>query len=197
MWEKRFSTPEYVFGTEPAQFLLDHAHYFRPALSVLSVADGEGRNSVHLAELGLHVTALEYAPSAIAKARTLAKDRGATVDFRQFDVVAQDFEGHYDIVLGVFIQFVGPEERAPLFRKMQGATKPGGLIMLHGYTPDQIAHGTGGPPDARNMYSCKSLHEEFAHWDILTCQEYERDVQEGCGHSGMSALIDFIARKPE
>ncbi|KPP88734.1 MAG: Methyltransferase domain [Rhodobacteraceae bacterium HLUCCO07] len=197
MWEERFSTPDFVFGKEPATFLLDHADFFQPGLSVLSVADGEGRNSVHLAELGLKVTALEYAPSAVAKARTLADERGVMVDFRQCDVLAQDFEGLYDIVLGVFIQFVGPVERRRLFRKMQGATKPGGLVMLHGYTPEQIGRGTGGPPDARNMYTCKSLSEEFSGWEILTCREYERDVQEGRGHSGLSALIDFIARKPE
>ncbi len=197
MWEERFSTPDYVFGKEPAKFLLDQADFFRPGLSVLAIADGEGRNSVHLAGRGLHVTALEFAPSAIAKARALADARGVTVDFRQHDVIAQDFEGLYDIVLGIFIQFVGPVERNHLFRKMQGATKSGGLIMLHGYTPEQIAHGTGGPPDARNMYTCKTLRESFPSWEILTCREYEREVQEGRGHSGLSALIDFIARKPQ
>ena len=197
MWEERFATPDYLFGKEPAQFLLDHADLFQPGLSVLSVADGEGRNSVHLAQRGLQVTALEFAPSAIAKARILADERGVTVDFRRFDVLTQEFDGTYDIVLGVFIQFVGPAERAQLFRKMQDATKPGGLMMLHGYTPEQIAHGTGGPPDVRNMYTCKTLSESFLGWEIHKCREYEREVQEGRGHSGLSALIDFIARKPE
>ncbi|WP_137700238.1 SAM-dependent methyltransferase [Marimonas lutisalis] len=196
MWEERFSTPDYVFGKEPAQFLRDHETYLAPGLSALSVADGEGRNSVFMAQKGLAVTALEFAPSAIRKARALAAERDVSVDFRQFDVLAQDFEGEYDIVAGIFIQFVGPVERGKLFRQMQRVTKPGGIVLLHGYTPEQIQHGTGGPPDVRNMYTCKTLRESFPGWEVLECREYEREVQEGRGHSGMSALIDFIARKP-
>lgn len=79
---------------------------------------------------------------------------------------------------------------------MKKTTKPGGLVMLHGYTPEQLAHGTGGPPFAENMYTESLLQNAFSGWEILECRAYEREVQEGRGHSGLSALIDFIARKP-
>lgn len=196
MWEERFATPDYVFGKDPAIFLTEYRDYLTPGASALSVADGEGRNSVYMAAQGMDVTALEFAPSAIAKARALAAERGVTVQFRQFDVLAQDFEGEYDLVAGIFIQFVGPVERNKLFSHMKSVTKPGGVVMLHGYTPEQLNHGTGGPPFVANMYTCKTLRECFPGWEILTCREYEREVQEGRGHSGLSALIDFIARKP-
>jgi len=32
--------------------------------------------------------------------------------------------------------------------------------------------------------------------EIIRLEEYDREIQEGAGHSGMSALIDLIARKP-
>lgn len=194
MWEERFaSTSDFVFGKDPAQFLLDHAKWFKPGQTVLSVADGEGRNSVHLAKQGLDVTALEFAPSALAKARMLAAEQGATVNFRQFDVLAQDFEGQYDIVMGLFIQFVGPVERNKLFAKMLKATKPGGLIILHGYTPEQVALGTGGPPFVANMYTEKTLRECFPTCEVLEVREYEREAQSG---KGVAAYIDFVARVP-
>ncbi len=198
MWEERFaSSPDFVFGKTPAQFLLDHDDYLTPGYTALSVADGEGRNSVHLAERGLNVTALEFAPTAIARARDLATERGVQVDFRQLDIMAQPWPTQqFDLVAGIFIQFVGPDGRRAQFRHMRDATKPGGLVMLHGYRPKQLDYGTGGPPFAENMYTGTILRAAFAGWDILLCREHDSAIHEGRGHSGQSALIDFIARKP-
>ncbi len=112
MWEERFATPpDYVFGKSPARFLIEHESWFKPGQTALCVAEGEGRNSVFMAQQGMLVTALEFSPSALAKARALADERGVSVDFRQVDVLAQDFEGEFDIVTGFFIQFTGPVER--------------------------------------------------------------------------------------
>ena len=197
MWEERFNTPDYVFGKAPAAFLLAHDHLVAPGDTALCVADGEGRNSVHLAARGVRVTALEYAPSAIAKAQALAREAGVEVDFRQVDVLAHDWPEDYDAVLGIFIQFVGPDARKALFEGMKRSTRPGGLVLLHGYTPEQIAYGTGGPPHAENMYTPDQLARDFAGWDILENRAYEREIEEGRGHSGRSALIDFVARKPD
>ncbi|HKK85637.1 MAG TPA: class I SAM-dependent methyltransferase [Roseovarius sp.] len=196
MWEDRFQTPDYVFGTEPAAFLKDHADLLPPnGATALSVADGEGRNSVFMAEQGLEVTALEYAPSAIAKARKLAETKGVIVDFREVDVLNHTWPETYDIVAGIFIQFVGPDARPILFNGMKQSVKPGGLILLHGYTPKQLEFGTGGPPCAENMYTEDMLRTEFADWEILDCRAYERHIEEGEGHKGQSALIDLVARK--
>nr|WP_037295295.1 class I SAM-dependent methyltransferase [Roseobacter sp. AzwK-3b] len=197
MWEERFATQEYVFGREPAAFLTDHADLLVPGATALAVADGEGRNSVFMAERGLEVTALELAPSAIAKARALAAEKGVTVSFRETDVLAHDWPETFDLVVGIFIQFVGPDERARLFDGMRRSVKPGGLILLHGYTPEQIALGTGGPPYAENMYTEDLLRAAFGDWQILECRAYEREISEGRGHCGRSALINLVARRPE
>lgn len=198
MWEERFAaTNEFVFGKAPAQFLLDYQGYLEPGKTALTVADGEGRNSVYMARQGLEVTALEFAPTAVARARQLAAEQGVAVDFRQHDIMAQPWpDQQYDLVAGIFIQFVGPDGRRIQFQRIKEATKPGGVVMLHGYRPEQLDYGTGGPPFAQNMYTEVILRAAFVGWDILELREYDREVQEGRGHSGMSALIDLIARKP-
>jgi 2-polyprenyl-3-methyl-5-hydroxy-6-metoxy-1,4-benzoquinol methylase len=43
---------------------------------ILAVADGEGRNSVWLAEQGLDVHAIDFSRTAQDKARALARERG-------------------------------------------------------------------------------------------------------------------------
>lgn len=197
MWEHRFATPEYVFGTEPASFLTHRSDVFPAGASVLSVAEGEGRNAVWLAAQGCRVTALEYAPSAIAKAHKLADARGVTVDFIAADVLAHAWPTDaFDITLGVFIQFAGPDDRRAIFDGMARATKPGGRIALHGYTPKQLDYRTGGPGRLENLYTPDILTNAFPGWRVEICEGYERDLDEGAGHSGRSALIDFVAVKP-
>ena len=82
MWDERYSTEEYVFGTDPAAFRTQHEELFVPGSETLVVADGEGRNSVYLATRGMQVTAMDVSEVGVEKARRLAIDRGATVDFR-------------------------------------------------------------------------------------------------------------------
>lgn len=198
MWEERYSkSDDYVFGRDPARFLVEHGAYLTAGHTALSVADGEGRNSVYMAEQGMHVTAYEFAPTAIARARELAADRGVSVDFREVDILNHDWpRDAFDLVAGIFIQFVGPEERRVQFDGMKRSLKPGGVLLLHGYTPEQLEHGTGGPPFAENMYTEAQLAADFEGWEILENRAYEREVQEGRGHQGLSALVDFVARKP-
>ncbi len=197
MWNNRFSQPGYLFGTEPAQFLTRHKEWLKPGLSALAVADGEGRNSVYLAGQGLRVTAMDYSDVAIAKAKKLAADKGVSVAFNHADISQWDWvEARFDLVVAVFIQFTGPEARKGVFDGMKRTLKPGGTLMLHGYTPEQIAHGTGGPRAVENLYTLELLQQAFGDFDIRTLNAYETEIDEGAGHSGRSALVDLIATKP-
>ena len=98
--------------------------------------------------------------------------------------------------MAIFIQFADPEFRTRIFAGMQQATKPGGLILLQGYRPEQIAYGTGGPPTPENLYTETLLREAFAGWTIEHLASHDSVIEEGAGHSGLSALIDLVARKP-
>ncbi len=198
MWNERYDSPDYLFGKAPSQFLTTHAHHLKAGDTALAVADGEGRNAVFLAERGLRVTAFDYAPNALAKARKLADERGVTVDFRQADITSWDWDAaRYDVVAAIFIQFAGPDLRDAIFDGLQRALKPGGLLLLHGYAPRQVEYGTGGPPHRENMYTLAMLEKAFAGLDIVHSADYDADIDEGTGHSGRSALVDLIARKPK
>ncbi|WP_456387631.1 SAM-dependent methyltransferase [Profundibacter sp.] len=197
MWNERFSKAGYLFGTEPAQFLVEHAGYLTAGAKVLAVADGEGRNSVFMAGLGLEVDAMDGSHVAIEKARALAMAREVTVNFQEADINKWEWpEDQYDLVVAIFIQFVGPAQRDEIFAGMKRTLKPGGVLMLHGYTPEQVALGTGGPANVENMYTDTMLTQAFADFDILELKSYQRHVDEGEGHCGTSALIDLVARKP-
>lgn len=197
MWNDRFSKPGYLFGTEPAVFLQTYAGHLKRGDSALAVADGEGRNSVFMASCGLDVTAMDFSDVAIEKARKLAQERGVEVDFNQSDIDLWPWEPEkFDLVVAIFIQFVGPARRKAIFDGMKRTLKPGGTLMLHGYTPEQIGFGTGGPGVLENLYTADMLRQDFSGFDIKVLTAYEKDIEEGPGHSGRSALIDLIAIKP-
>lgn len=197
MWNDRYAGEDYLFGTEPADFLKRAALRLPPASRVLCVADGEGRNSVHLARLGHRVTAFDMSPNAVEKARRLAAETGVDVDLHVSTLEDWAWEQDFDAVAAIFIQFQGPEDRAVTFANIARAVRPGGMLLLHGYAPRQVGYGTGGPPHEANMYTLPLLREAFAGWEVLDEADYDAVIEEGAGHSGRSGLIDFVAVKPE
>jgi hypothetical protein len=101
----------------------------------------------------------------------------------------------FDAVVAIFFQFAGPGLRSRIFRSIEASLKPGGLLLIEGYRPEQLAYKTGGPPNAENMYTEALLREAFAGMEILSLRAYDAAIEEGTAHKGMSALIDMIARK--
>ncbi|PKO68562.1 MAG: SAM-dependent methyltransferase [Betaproteobacteria bacterium HGW-Betaproteobacteria-16] len=195
-WNQRFAASGFLFGSAPNAWLREHASVWSPGDRVLCVADGEGRNSVWLAEQGLTVDAFDIAEIGVAKARDLAAQRGVTVNFTVAD--CDDYawpEAACDGVAAIFVQFADPALRERLFARMVRALKPGGHLVLQGYTPQQLEYKTGGPPLASHLYTEALLREAFAELDIVSLREYEADLAEGSGHHGRSALIGLVARR--
>lgn len=203
IWSGRYrdAGDDYLFGVAPNRFLAHRADILRNGRTALSVADGEGRNSVWLAEQGLEVTAVEISPVGVAKARKLAAGRGVRVNFEITDIMAADWPppektDAFDWVVAIFVQFVGPVERPRQMAALKRAVRPGGRILLQGYTPKQVEYKTGGPSAVENLYTQELLSSLFADWQIEELVEYEDEVDEGRGHRGRSALIGLVARKP-
>ena len=197
MWDQRFSGDDYLFGREPNDYLRSKAPLLPAGGSVLCVADGEGRNSVWLAQQGFNVQAFDISEVGVAKARLLASEAGVSVDYtvadcEQYDWAAQSHDG----VVAIFIQFADPELRARLFAKMVRALKPGGVLILQGYTPRQLDYKTGGPGQLSHLYTADLMREAFKDLQIVELVEYEAELNEGARHAGRSALLGLVATKP-
>jgi SAM-dependent methyltransferase len=195
-WNRRFAGDDFLFGTEPNVWLRDHASLWPAGGRILSVADGEGRNSVWLARQGFNVDAFDIAEVGVAKARRLAERHGVQVNCTVADCDTFLWKrSHYDGIAAIFVQFADPELRIRLFGHMVDGLKPGGILLLQGYTPKQLEYRTGGPPFASHLYTQELLRKSFDELEIAELQEYEDIVQEGTGHCGKSALIGMVARR--
>lgn len=195
-WNQRFAGEQYLFGTAPNLWLRDHAQLWQPGERVLCVADGEGRNSVWLALRGLLVDAFDIAQVGVAKARRLAAAHGVAVRYAVLDCDACQWpEAVYDGVAAIFVQFADPPMRRRLFANITRTLKPGGTLVLQGYTPKQLEYRTGGPPLASHLYTRAMLRAAFADMRIVELRQYEAEIAEGTGHKGRSALIGMVAQR--
>lgn len=196
-WQERYSTPDYRFGKEPNEFLVRCKRLLPRTGKVLAVADGEGRNGVWLAKQGLDVLSIDFSPAALGKARKLADENKVAVIFEEADVHTWPYpDEEFDVVAEIFTQFSTPEQRVQKWTGMRRALKRGGLLIVQGYTPKQLDYGTGGPKQIEHLYTREMLERTFGDLTDVRIVEEERELNEGAGHAGMSAIIGLTARKP-
>jgi SAM-dependent methyltransferase len=187
-WDSRYSESGFAYGTEPNAFLRSMADRI-PRGRVLSLADGEGRNSVYLAGLGHEVVAVDSSRVGMAKAARLAAERGVRVetvvaDLADFVIEPASWEG----IVSIFCHLPQPL-RARVHADAVRGLRPGGVFLLEAYTPKQLEYRTGGPPVLELLVTLEALREELRGLDLVHAVETEREVREGRLHHGPAAVV--------
>jgi len=195
MWDERYSSSEYAYGTEPNDFLVAQYRKLPPG-KVLCLAEGEGRNAVWLAQQGFQVTAVDASGVGLEKARRLASERSVTIetihaDLTHYRIEADAWEG----IVSIFCH-LPPPLRATIHHQVISGLRPGGVFLLEAYTPRQIELGTGGPPVAELTMDLDTLRRELAGLDLAHAEELERDVHEGRYHFGRASVVQIIGIRP-
>ncbi|MEM9154021.1 MAG: class I SAM-dependent methyltransferase [Cyanobacteria bacterium P01_F01_bin.33] len=197
-WDERYSQAEFVYGTEPNDFLKAEASRL-PLGCVLCLAEGQGRNAVYLAILGYDVWAVDQSAVGLAKAHELAAANGVTIrtevaNLESFEISPAAWDG-----IVSFSAHLPPTVRQNIHRQVVAGLKPGGGIILEAYTVAQLeSSGVGGPPPTqKELYmSLAALKEELSGLEFEIGREIERDVNEGAAHRGRSAVVQVVATKP-
>lgn len=196
-WDARYEGEAYRFGEAPNAFLVSQQPRLSAGSKALVIADGEGRNGVWLAQQGLEVVTTDISPLAVAKAQALAQRHGVMIEAQIADLADWSWPVEaFDVVVGVFIQFAAPPLRDRILAAMKAALKPDGLFLLQGYRPEQLANATGGPRELDYFYTEDLLRQTFADFDLIELRAHDPVLTEGSAHSGPSAVIDLVVRKP-
>jgi len=194
-WERRYAEPAYAYGTEPNGFLVEIADRLPPG-PVLCLAEGEGRNAVWLAGRGHEVTAVDASTVGIAKAEALARARGVNITTVATDLAVYTIEpGFWAGIVAIFAH-LPPALRRAVHRAAAAGLAPGGVFVLEAFTPAQIAYGTGGPSQPELLYQLADLRDDLAGLEIVIGRELEREILEGVYHTGRSAVVQVLARRP-
>lgn len=194
-WDTRFAGRDFAYGTEPNAFLTAQSQYLKPGMRCLAVADGEGRNGVWLAQQGLQVLSVDSSNVGLKKAQALATARGVAIETELTDLLIWDWPlARFDIVAAIFIHFL-PAHRARMHAAMLNALKPGGVLIMEAFHPDQLQFNSGGPPVREMLYTAETLRDDFAAADILLLEEQRTELAEGMYHHGTAAVVRLVCRR--
>ena len=198
MWNERYNEVEYVFGTKPNDFLRDEFRKITSGGSVLCLAEGEGRNAVFLAQQGYQVTATDMSEVGLNKALKLARDRGVDIITQVADLADYEFgKAKWDGIVAIWAH-LPTAVRQYVHAQIAPALKPNGVFILEAYTKQQLTmDAVGGPPATQRARfgSLAFLRAELAELEEITGIEKQRIISEGKRHQGLSAVVQFIAKK--
>ncbi len=175
-WDARYAASDLVWGAEPNRFVVREFAGL-PAGRALDIGAGEGRNAIWLAEMGWRVTAVDFSPVAIGRARDLAAARGVSVEWVVADI--RDYQpdaGVFDAVLVAYLHVVAAERAAVLARAV-AALAPGGCILVVGHDVSNIAEGVGGPPEPDILYTPEAIVAELPGVRVRRAERARRPVQ--------------------
>ena len=195
-WDGKFSGDAYAYGTAPNAHLLEQADHLSLGAKVLVPGDGEGRNGVWLARQGMDVLSVDGSAVGLDKARRIAAASNVPLKTQQADLLEWDWpEAAFDGVVSIFLHF-SAADRPRMHAAMAAALRPGGILILEAFRPDQLRHSSGGPKDPDLLYRAEDLRADFAGLRIDLLEEVDCILDEGPLHQGPAATVRLIAHKP-
>lgn len=195
-WDERYSTKDYIYGTEPNQFFSEQIGKLKPGKIIL-IGEGEGRNAVFAAKLGWDVDAVDSSSVARDKALKLAKRHHAKINYIVADVLSYNFPVNtYDAIGVIFLHINETQEESTiLYQNLYNSLKKGGRIILELFSKNQIGKKSGGPQDLDLLCSTEQIKKYFPllKYDLL--REENVFLSEGEFHQGEASVIRFVGVK--
>jgi hypothetical protein len=199
-WNSRYQAKEYVYGMTPNEFLKRSLSNISSVQSALFPAEGEGRNAVYAASLGMDVVAFDYSEEAKKKADELALLHHVQLDYRIADLATVEFEMEsFDLLVLIYAHFP-PQFRQEWHRKLQEYLKPGGILLLEGFSKKHLEiskfnQNPSGPQNIEMLFSQQQLENDFSSIDIINMSEEVIKLNEGPFHQGQSAVLRLMGKK--
>lgn len=196
MWNEKFNRDDYLYGTEPNDFLRVASLILPDEANILCLAEGEGRNATFLAQQGHKVTAMDASEVGLAKAQRLAQANEVEIEIEQADLEHFTMgEQQWDAIVAVFCH-LPPKLRSQVSKKIIQGLKPGGFYIAEAYAKAQLQHDTGGPKDPELLIDLAEIQQEMTELNWIHAQQIEREVIEGSGHTGTGWVTQVIGQKP-
>jgi SAM-dependent methyltransferase len=193
-WNSRYASRDFVYGIEPNNFLKDSLSLIKPG-KLLLPAEGEGRNAVFAAKLGFQVTAFDTSIEGMKKALQLAKKNEVNINYLNESYESIDFpENTFDAVALIFAH-MPPAMRREYHRKLISFLHPDGLLILQGFSKDQINYSSGGPREIDLLFSEEELAGDFSEMKKLEIKSELTLLSEGEFHQGPAAVINLLGNK--
>jgi SAM-dependent methyltransferase len=194
-WDERYSSNDFVYGTEPNIFFKDELDKLSPG-NILLPGDGEGRNSVYAAKNGWKVDAIDFSTVAKEKALELAEENSVKINFEVADLAAHKPKTIYYDAAAIIYLHLNPKIRKGVHSKVVDSLNPGGTLILEVYEKEQLGKSSGGPQNIDMLYSKKELKDDFSKMKIIVLEKRIITLNESEYHKGKAVVLRLIAVKP-
>lgn len=194
-WNERYGQEEYAYGVEPNAFFKDQLGKINSKGNLLMPAEGEGRNAIYAAKQGFEVTAFDMSEEAKNKALQLTGLNNVEIKYKTGTLEQLQFtEDSFDAVGLIFAHFPA-HLREPYHKHFIKLLKPGGFIILEGFSKRQLKYSSGGPKNLEMLFSLENIKNDFSELDAITLIEEEIELNEGLYHKGPASVIRFVGEK--
>lgn len=198
-WNERYCNEEYIYGTLPNEYLKEKLKDLK-AGKILFPAEGEGRNAVYAAVKGWESEAFDQSEEGKKKALSWASENNTDIFYTVSNVENIEFpNSSFDVLAMVYAHFSG-ELRRTFHRKLSEFLKPGGFLILEGFSKLQQEYQqrdpqSGGPKDTEMLYDLEELKRDFENFDIKEAVVKTIVLSEGDYHKGEASVVRIFAVK--
>jgi hypothetical protein len=141
------------------------------------------------------VSAFDTSIEGKRKTELLALKKGVSIDYSIDDYEFVNFPHEsFDCVTLIFAH-MNSANREDYHKKLISFLKPGGTLILEGFSKNQINNKTGGPRDINMLFSEKEMNTDFVSCSDLNISEAEIVLNEGPFHQGLASVIRVVGIK--
>ena len=195
-WDERYSTTEFVYGTEPNYFFKNELDKLTPG-NILLLGEGEGRNAVYAALNGWKVDAVDFSAKAKEKALQLAEENDVHINYKVVDLSKYKLkQNNYDAVAIIYLH-LKPDIRGFIHSQVSESLHTGGKLILEVFEKEQLVKSSGGPQKLEMLYSIEELKKDFVNMKIEFLKKHYINLDESDHHSGDAVVIRLIAEKSD
>ncbi len=200
MWDSRYAQEDYAYGTAPNEFFKNIINNYDLTGKILLAAEGEGRNAVFAAKKGLEVFAFDTSIEGKNKALKLAKNENVEINYEVGELPDLALVNERFDAAALIYAHLPPPLRSLYFQRIGTLIKPGGLLILEGFSQGHLPlrkenPGVGGPDKLEMLFTVDGVKNDFTDFDILQLEEVAIELKEGIYHNGKGKVIRFIGRK--
>ncbi len=191
IWDHRYATEDYIFGTEPNVFFKSVIDKLKPG-KILVPGAGEGRDAVYAAKLGWEVHAFDLSKVGMEKALRLAASAQTDITYEIMDVTDLSVRKHQYDLIGMTFLHLPTEVRKTFYSTLHKLLYPRGHVLIEAFHPDQIHHSSGGPKDVSMLLTTEMLSEELKSISPIETYNIKYLLDEGPQHQGEAAITRFL-----
>jgi 2-polyprenyl-3-methyl-5-hydroxy-6-metoxy-1,4-benzoquinol methylase len=199
-WEKRYSSKEFVYGLKPNVFFEKVVTEYKLKGSILLPGEGEGRNAIFSAKMGLEVTCFDMSSQGKQKALRLATLNNLNINYVVSEFSEIEFEENsFDVIALIYAHF-SPKVKSQYHQKIVKWLKKDGILILEGFSKKQLEINTAneqsfGPKNIEMLYSADEIANDFSALDTVVLHEELIDLNEGIHHKGKASVIRYVGKK--